>query len=128
MRVCYWFVPVYLCKSHTDGVGSAASPAIPGPQEVATGGMRIEALGLQRCSAGRALAALPEDMGSLPCTHMATPNLCYSSSTGSIALFRTPQALYTRGTKIYMQAKLAHTWCKIIMKKFKIQGLPGLEN
>jgi hypothetical protein len=45
----------------------------------------------------RALAAFPEDIGSIPRNHMAVHNVCDSSSRESSAL-----------TQTYMQAK--HQW------------------
>jgi hypothetical protein len=38
----------------------------------------------------RALAALPEDLGWIPSTHMVATTICSSSSRGSDALFWPP--------------------------------------
>jgi hypothetical protein len=59
----------------------------------------------------RALAALAEDVGSVPCTHTAAHN-CNSVSGRSVALFWPPQILHAYSTQTYIQAKhpYTHKW------------------
>jgi hypothetical protein len=56
------------------------------------------------------MAALQEEWGSIPSTHMAlTTNCLYFGSRVSGALFWIPWALHTYGTHLYMQAKHPYT-------------------
>ena len=53
----------------------------------------------------RGMAALPEDPGSIPITHMAAHNHLKLQFQGSDALFWLPQALYSCNTQTCAQAK-----------------------
>jgi hypothetical protein len=65
----------------------------------------------------RALAALGEELDSIPSTHMASHD-CNSSFRGYDTLFCLPWALHTRGTHIYIQAKHSYAKIKKINKSF----------